>query len=53
MTSQFRKPGEFGVVMNAKSFVHGDAFEELSAFALPLLQQAFARRPDAPAHARS
>lgn len=42
MVSQFRKHGEFKVIPNAKLYVHEEAADELSAFALPLLQQATA-----------
>lgn len=45
MASQFKRRGEFKVVPNGKLFVHEEAHEDLSRFALPLLQQAFVARP--------
>lgn len=47
MANQFKRRGEFKVVPNGKLYVHEEAHEELSRFALPLLQQAFTSRPRA------
>jgi pimeloyl-ACP methyl ester carboxylesterase len=44
MAQQFRKRGEFQVIPGAKLYVHEEAHEELSRFALPLIAAGFANR---------
>jgi pimeloyl-ACP methyl ester carboxylesterase len=44
MAPQFRIPGEFQVIPGAKLYVHEEAHEELSRFALQLIAAGFANR---------
>jgi pimeloyl-ACP methyl ester carboxylesterase len=44
MAQQFRVPGEFQVIPGAKLYVHEEAHEELSRFALQLIAAGFANR---------